>query len=161
MEVTLSPPPVRELLQSLNRLRDSSPAVFEDIALVCSDGVVHWNQFLLAANSPFLARCLGGAASEEEPILLLPSVSSSTLASMLKCTLNVAVRGDTLSVNEQQVMAIMGFERGRGGNQGEQQVEVRTCYPTTARTITIVDEEEEEEDEEEEEEEEEAARRAI
>ena len=41
--------------------------------------------------------------------LLLPDISVATVSSMLKCTLNPAVRNDTLSVNELQVMKLLGF----------------------------------------------------
>ena len=36
-------------------------------------------------------------------------MSVSTVTSMLGCTLNPAVRNDTLSVNEEEVMALLGF----------------------------------------------------
>ena len=106
-----------------------------DVKLTCRDGVVMWNRFcppklrmltrtfltativflirfLLAANCPLLSECFSAHAeddSDASAVIILPDVSCSTLSSMLKCTLNYAVRWDTLSVNEQQVMALLGF----------------------------------------------------
>ncbi len=42
-------------------------------------------------------------------MLLLPDASSSTVGTMLRCTLDAAVRRDVLSVNEQLVMRTLGF----------------------------------------------------
>ena len=44
-------------------------------------------------------------------VIMLPDISASTVSSMLKCTLNQAVRMDTLSVNELQIMTILGKEK--------------------------------------------------
>ena len=74
--------------------------------------IVLLTRFLLAANCPLLSECLSDHAedaSDASAVIILPDVSCSTLSSMLKCTLNYAVRWDTLSVNEQQVMALLGF----------------------------------------------------
>ena len=73
---------------------------------------------MLAANCPLLSECLSSAQSDENDsdspaLVVLPDVSCSTLTSMLKCTLNYAVRWDTLSVNEQQVMELLGFNLER------------------------------------------------
>jgi len=90
-----------------------------DVSLVCRDGAVPWSKFLLAANAPFLRESLGqpttsGACNEFDTdamsVILLPDMSTSTVSSMLKCTVNSAVRSDTLSVNEQEVMKLLGFE---------------------------------------------------
>ena len=101
----LADPPTLEAVESSNLF---------DVALVCRDGVVPWNKFLLAANSPLLRQSWkesdGGDAESTRSIILLPDMSTSTVSSMLKCTVNPAVRSDTLSVNEQEIMKLLGFE---------------------------------------------------
>ena len=63
----------------------------------------------MAANSELLRAALGYFDEEDYATLLLPDISVATVSSMLKCTLNPAVRNDTLSVNELQVMKLLGF----------------------------------------------------
>ena len=63
----------------------------------------------MVANSDFLREALIEFDEENHATLLLPDISVATVSSMLKCTLNPAVRYDTLSVNEQQVMKLLGF----------------------------------------------------
>ena len=70
---------------------------------------LQWNRFLLAANSQLLKEALANFDEENYATLLLPDVSVATVSSMLKCTLNPAVKNDTLSVNELQVMKLLGF----------------------------------------------------
>ena len=70
---------------------------------------LQWSRFLLAANSQLLKEALANFDEENYATLLLPDVSVATVSSMLKCTLNPAVKNDTLSVNELQVMKLLGF----------------------------------------------------
>ena len=63
----------------------------------------------MAANSELLKEALADFDEENYATLLLPDVSVATVSSMLKCTLNPAVKNDTLSVNELQVMKLLGF----------------------------------------------------
>ena len=63
----------------------------------------------MAANSQLLKEALAEFDEENYATLLLPDVSVATVSSMLKCTLNPAVKNDTLSVNELQVMKLLGF----------------------------------------------------
>ena len=63
----------------------------------------------MAANSELLRASLGYFDEEDYATILLPDISVATVSSMLKCTLNPAVRNDTLSVNEVQVMKLLGF----------------------------------------------------
>jgi len=84
--------------------------LFRDVILKCRDGSVGWSKFLLAANSPLLSKSLSQTEQDEGcDVILLPDMSVSTVTSMLGCTLNPAVRNDTLSVNEEEVMALLGF----------------------------------------------------
>ena len=56
-----------------------------------------------------MKEALANLDEENYATLLLPDVSVATVSSMLKCTLNPAVKYDTLSVNELQVMKLLGF----------------------------------------------------
>ena len=56
-----------------------------------------------------MRKALDDFDEESHATLLLPDVSVAMLSSMLKCTLNPAVRNDTLSVNELQIMQLLGF----------------------------------------------------
>ena len=108
--VHFPPATIKDTLGILSKLTESG--IFGDVRLVCSDGVgLLWSRFLLAANSSFLASCFRDLDVLQEDVvtLVMPDISSSTLGSMLKCTLNYAVRRDTLSVNEQEVMTLLGF----------------------------------------------------
>ena len=107
--VRLDPLNVKDILGNLSKISQNS--LFQDVKVICSDGIVWWNQFLLAANSSWLRSCFSDLDHVQEDVvtILIPEISSSTLSSMLKCTLNHAVRRDTLSVNEQQVMTLLGF----------------------------------------------------
>ena len=107
---------------------------------------------MLAANCPLLSECLSSARSEEcdsdsPAVVVLPDVSCSTLTSMLKCTLNHAVRWDTLSVNEQQVMELLGFNLEKASADGPE-CESEAKRPPRME-VEIVQQEEEEEDGEE------------
>ncbi len=53
-------------------------------------------------------------------MLLLPDASSSTVGTMLRCTLDAAVRRDVLSVNEQLVMRTLGFSATPTPNKNPQ-----------------------------------------
>ena len=49
----------RGLLFNVGRIiTDPDESVFKDLDLVCRDGTVKWNKFLLAANSPVLRKVL-------------------------------------------------------------------------------------------------------
>ena len=106
--------------------------------------------FLLAANCPLLSECLSSANSESDSdssavVVILPDVSRSTLTSMLKCTLNHAVRWDTLSVNEQQVMELLGFNLERASPaaaDGGPDYESEATKRPPRMEVTIVQEEE-------------------
>ncbi len=114
-------PHLRNLLINISRLVSSKQLSSEgetvnlnehfllDIDIICRDGSFRWNCFLLAANSKLLAEALLLSAREEY-VLMLPDVTTSTVRSMLECTVNVAVKRDTLSVNEQEVMRLLGFD---------------------------------------------------
>ena len=91
-----------------------SHQVYANVHKILTVRIYFLIRFLLVANCPLLSECLSGTAQAEDAfdasaVIILPDVSCSTLSSMLKCTLNHAVRWDTLSVNEQQVMALLGF----------------------------------------------------
>ena len=73
----------------------------------------------MAANSELLRAALGYFDEEDYATLLLPDISVATVSSMLKCTLNPAVRNDTLSVNELQVMKLLGFPVSLPASQTE------------------------------------------
>ncbi len=83
-----------------------------DLQIVCRDGCFWWNSFLLASNSTFLKSALLQSIDnlDEPVVLVLPDLTASTVKSMLECTVNVTVKRDTLSVNEQEVMKILGFD---------------------------------------------------
>lgn len=107
--ITINSITSKDLLTSLSKLADNE--CFHDVQLVCSDGVITWNRFLIASNSDFLAQCLSETSDWDEGCssLILPDISSSTLSTLLRCTLDFGVRRDILSVNEQQVMTLLGF----------------------------------------------------
>ena len=50
----------RGLLLNIGRIMTDQPddSVFKDLDLVCRDGIVKWNKFLLASNSPILRQVL-------------------------------------------------------------------------------------------------------
>ncbi len=139
-------PNPRDILQSMSRVVETPSGLYRDASLVCRDGTVEWSRFLLAANSPFLAECmeLAGGDGEDAVVFILPDVTCSTLGSMLRCTLNYAVRRDRLSVNEKQVMNLLGFEFKQSAAEEEPLVHAEVAKRKVE--VRIVQEEEEEDD---------------
>ncbi len=164
-------------LPSLAKLANSP--FYQDVRIVCSDGVVvRWNRyasrlasnvdpmvfncrFLLAANSSMLAKCLFDSwqSDEDDSVVVVPGLSSATLGTMLACTLNRAVRGDILSVNEQQAMGLLGFSLLNGSGEGQNIKDRRTqqyqqllvsskTLPPSKRMLSVEIQEEEDNDEE-------------
>ncbi len=100
-------------------------------------------RFLLAANSALLCSCLDldhrdGTDSDAPSVVLLPGVSSATVGTMLRCTLDLAVRRDVLSVNEQHVMRLLGFRiPNDGGKEGKVSVVVVTIVVANLSLFTV------------------------
>ena len=96
------------LLLQIHELMQMNPKSFSsifDLEIICSDGIVHWNQFLMAALSSMMRNIMKN--EDEFFSLILPDVSTSSVRSALEQSVNPNHGNQNMSEDNQYIFKLI------------------------------------------------------